>query len=276
MYNDKIGKFSGLDRALSQKKSPNAYLQKTSHYLNIPKSVCLPWYAAACDSVISQVIPRLQAVEAIFLVGGFADCEILHQSFNNIDVECVPGPVVPENPGLAVVKGAVKYGPIPKAIASRVSHATYGVKICVPFKEGHDVQKRFYVRSRSCHYCRDIFDVFVVKGKEVDPSKPYTDVLAPIEKDQNAISCQIYACNSKNPKYVTDEDSIEIGSLSVKLKPLPLNAVTDNRSIEVTMDFSGPEIFVRVKDITDGNGPGGDISECTLDFLPVKNYRQRK
>ena len=174
-----------LGTVLSKERSPNAYIQKGSALLRLSKSTCLTWYRPTINSVVEQVrsLEDELRVDAIFVVGGFAECQIfikeLEEKFSKIQL------VIPGYPGLAAIKGAVQYGPEPKAIASRSSYATYGVNSCTKFREGlHDASKRFWAADKNAYYCDDVFSVFVRKGEEVDPSKPYQQTYFPMRLQQ--------------------------------------------------------------------------------------------
>ena len=268
-----------LYEVLKMNKRSTAYLPKSSHFLTIVKSECSTWYNTTCKSVISIVKGLVweHRIDALFLVGGFADCDLLREALQSTNLKPIQHPVIPDNPGLAVVQGAVKYGPILKAIASRRSPSTYGVNTNMPFKENdHLEEKRYYSKFNRKDYCRDIFSVFVRNGQEVDPSNPYKDTFYPMEAEQSKVTFRIYACESTHPKYVTDIGCRKIGTVSVNIQPLAKDATKDDdsRQIKLTMDFSGPEIFVCATVITDGKI--GEVSECTLDFLEVEKYTIRQ
>ena len=68
--------------------------------------------------------PSVNDVSSILLVGGFAESpmlqEAVREAFSELKI------IVPQDAGLAVLKGAVLYGHQPKAISCRVCKYTYG------------------------------------------------------------------------------------------------------------------------------------------------------
>lgn len=260
-----------LATALTKEFSPDAYIQKGSTLLRIAKSTCLSWYRPTIDSVVEHIqdLKDEYSVEALFVVGGFAECPImmteLKNQFPHLQL------VIPDYPGVAVIKGAVRYGPEPKAIASRTSHATYGVSVSTKFISGtHDESKKFWTAKYNTYYCRDTFSVFVKKGEEVNPSTPYKHTFYAMELDQREISFRIYATDSQNPQYVTDSGCVRIGQIVLPIEALPAGAKTaddDTRSAEMSMDFSGSEIFVTSVDNTKKH-----FVDKTVDYLPVPDY----
>ena len=258
-----------LATALNKESSPSAYIQKGSTFLRVAKSTCLAWYRPTIDSVVDHIRSLVDeyTVEALFVVGGFAECPILTTELENefADLQLV----IPDFPGVAVIKGAVRYGPEPRAIASRTSHATYGVKMSSKFIDDvHDESKKFWSKKHNTYYCDDLFSVFVTKGEEVNPT-PYKQTYYPVELDQTRICFQIYATDSHSPQYVTDRGCVRIGEITVPIERLPpeAKAADDKRSAEVGMDFSGTEIFVTSVDNTKKHRV-----EKTVDYLPVPDY----
>ena len=77
--------------------------------------------------------PNVKDVSSILLVGGFAESpmlqEAVREAFRNKKV------IVPQDAGLAVLKGAVLYGHEPMTISARVCKYTYGVDIDVEFNK---------------------------------------------------------------------------------------------------------------------------------------------
>ena len=260
-----------LASVLSKGASSKVYIpSSTSDYLRVSKDICRSWYRPTIDSVVEQVqsLHKEYKANALFVVGGFAECVILKEELN-AKFPDLPR-VIPPVPGLAVIKGAVRYGPHPKAIASRVSHATYGVACSEAFIEGtHDPSKKFWCERYGRYHCGSIFSVFVKIGDEVNPAKPYIQSYYTVEPGQKTVTMDIYATDEKNPMYVTDPGCKRIGKMTIPVEPLPagVKAKDDHRKVTVQMDFSGSEIFVSSVDDS-----GKHCEERTLDFLPVKEY----
>ncbi|CAC5426225.1 unnamed protein product [Mytilus coruscus] len=75
--------------------------------------------------------PAITNITTLLSVGGYSESPVLinaiKQKFPNLTV------IVPKDPGLAVLKGAVLYGFKPHAITERVSQYTYGVTMQKPY-----------------------------------------------------------------------------------------------------------------------------------------------
>ena len=253
---------------LVQRKNPQVYMTEESNFLHISPDNGLKWYEPTISSTV-ELVRQLDAkyhAEALFVVGGFAKCKILHQrlakEFPILQM------VIPEDPGFAIIQGAVRYGPL-KAIASRTSYATYGIERQRPFRDADDPSKKVWSRKHKAYYCKEAFSVFVTRGQEVNPAALYTSTFTPMELDQTSLTVGIYATDTKDPKYITEPGCIKIGKLSIGIVPLPAGttAADDDREVIVKMDFCGPEIFVTADDNT-----GCYHSEVTVDFLPSCQY----
>ena len=256
---------------LTQRRNPQVYIRERSNFLRISPDTCLEWYEPTISSTV-QLVRQLDAehhVEALFVVGSFAKCKILHQrlekEFPALQM------VVPKDPAFAIIKGAVRYGPL-KAIASRTSHATYGIECQRPFRDDDDPSKKVWSRKHKAYYCYNVFSVFVTRGQEVNPAAPYTCTFTPTNLDQTSLTVDIYATDTKDPKYITEPGCVKIGTLSIGIVPLPAGATAadDDREVIVKMDFCGPEIFVTADDNT-----GHYYSELTVDFLPSCQYHRQ-
>ena len=255
-------------KSLIQSKSPRVYITEGFNCLHVSPDICREWYEPTISSTV-ELVRRLDGkhhVEALFVVGGFAKCKILHQrlekEFSALHL------VVPKDPSFAIIQGAVRYGPL-KAIASRTSYATYGIDYPRPFRDGDDPSKKIWSEKHQYYYCNNSFLVFVTRGQQLNPAVPYTCKCFPLELDQTMMTTSIYATDAKFPKYVTDPGCVKIGTFSIDIVPLPAGATAadDNREVTVKMDFSGPEIFVAADDNT-----GQYHSEQTVDFLPSCQY----
>ena len=257
-------------KSLVRNKSPQVYFNEGSTLLHVSPEICLEWYEPTISSTV-ELIRKLHAkhkVEALFVVGGFAKCKILSQ---RLEVEFPTLQlVIPQGPAFAIIQGAVQYGPV-KAIESKTSHATYGIKCMRPFRDGDDLNKKTWSKKYKTYYCDDIFHVMVTRKQKLNPAQPYTTTLSPTEVDQTSMCIAIYATDAKHPKYVTDSGCVKIGTFSIKINPLPPGATTKDvdRRVTIMMEFSGPEILVTAVDNT-----GNYHSEQTIDFLPTCQYDQ--
>ena len=217
----------------------------------------------SCKKIVDHLrqlfsLPNVKDIPSILLVGGFAESpmlqETVREAFRNKKI------IVPQDAGLAVLKGAVLYGHQPKTISARVCKYTYGVEVRIKFdKTIHPQSKRVLVDG--VDWCEDIFDVHVSVGKLINVGEPqvkqeYTVVKA----DQTAMSFPIYTSNEKEPTFTTDVGCTRLGKLTIDM---PDTSKGMDRGAFVHMTFSGTEITVTAVDKDD---PTKTVS-TNVDFL---------
>lgn len=106
----------------------------TSDKLRIDVTVVMSWFESPINKTIAHMKKllsedKMKAVKQILIVGGFGECKLVQEKirrqFQNKTV------IVPNEAGLAVLKGAVRFGHLPQLVSSRVMKYTYGVGIGV-------------------------------------------------------------------------------------------------------------------------------------------------
>jgi len=188
---------------------------------------------------------ELRDVDTLLAVGGFSESKIMIDAIKE-----KLGPdiavIVPNDPGTAVLKGAVLYGFEPEIITSRVSSYTYGIAMQRDFIPGVDAE------SHRNKMVDDVFDIHVRKGKVVEigqfePEHSYFPML----DEQMCAHFEFYATEKTDPKYTTDNDCQLIGILSVDLTKNTTNG--GKRELLLKINASGTEIVAVVKEKATGN-----------------------
>lgn len=215
--------------------------------LRIEANIMKDLFKEARDSIIEHIDELLRKcditdINTILMVGGFSESPLLQSymrcSFPDKRL------VIPEEPGLAVLKGAVLFGHHPTTIQSRIARLTYGVSMHLNFKNGkHDPNKK--VNIGGVWKCKDIFSKHVERGQtlnfgEVNNEQYYT----PLEGKQKQMALNIYTSTEKDPCYVTDSDSTFLGQLMVDVPNLP----GGSKKVWVRMIFGGTEMQVEARD----------------------------
>nr|XP_022326103.1 heat shock 70 kDa protein 12A-like isoform X2 [Crassostrea virginica] len=178
--------------------------------------------------------------------GGFAESpmlqEAVREAFRNKKV------IVPQDAGLAVLKGAVLYGHQPKTISARVCKYTYGVETNVKFNNDiHPQSKK--VLFDEVEYCGNVFSVHVPVGKLIKVGEPQVEqVYRVIKPDQTGIDFKIYTSNEREPTYTTDVGCTLLGTFTIDM---PDTSKGTDRGAFVHMTFSGTEITVTAVDKDD-------------------------
>jgi hypothetical protein len=199
-------------------------------------------------------------ISAILMVGGFSTSNIIvdavRQAFPNLRV------VVPPEPDLAVVKGAVLYGHAPLTISSRVCKYTYGVAVYVDFNdEIHPPEKKVEIDedNRKEVLCKDVFSKFVEAGESVSVNKSF-DKIYDVTKPHSPMSLQIFATPEKNPLFTTDKHCQMLGTITISP---PHEGWKKGAKIKVSMEFGGTEFKVHASDDQNPN----TLYSTNFDFL---------
>lgn len=204
------------------------------------------FFQPACNGIIKHVKELFQStkmkdVNKILMVGGFSESYILQTEIRNAFPNCQV--IVPEEAGLAVLRGAVLFGLYPRVINSRVARLTYGVDMNAIFDpEIHDKSKKDVIEG--VEYCTGIFDKHVEKGDQLACGEAHDlRFYIPITKQQNVVSFRIYSSSERNPFYIDEPGVAVVGTLHI---PVPVGSI--DRMVYVRMSFGFTEITVKATD----------------------------
>lgn len=189
--------------------------------------------------------------EIILLVGGFAESPYLRARFAELTASWGVRTIIPEQPSVAVLAGAVHFAYDPSVFASWRAPFTLGIGIAQPFEPGVDPESTKTVNHAGDDLCRDRFDVFVVNREALATDKPVTRTYVPISSDQTSILLRLASTTRRDPRYVTEPGVEEVATLTVDLSDtmhLPVEA----RTVEVAMYFGQTHVRVAARNtVTD-------------------------
>jgi len=226
------------------------------------------------DPVVNEIIghiqnllmkPSLKHVEHLFLVGGFAESPLLQSSVR----EALEGRVrviIPNDVGLAILKGAVLFGLDPTVVRVRRSAYTYGVGVLNKFDtKKHDQSKR--VIKDGVVWCKDIFDCFVRVDESVGVGDRVTRSYAPARSKQKSTVINIYCTEKLNVLYTTDKGVTKCGKLRIEMpdvspEEIPVEKRGKPRELQASMIFGDTELKVSAVDVISGRA-----ARATIDFL---------
>ncbi|KAH3704788.1 heat shock 70 kDa protein 12A-like [Dreissena polymorpha] len=170
-------------------------------------------------------------INHIVMVGGFSESPLLQEAIRSM----FPGKhvTIPQDAGLAVMKGAVMFGHNKRQIVSRIARFTYGISV---FK------KTRQERIDSC------FAKFVEIGQSV-PTDGSTGKRHFCHKPgETTAIVPVFATKEKHPVFVHDPGSFEIGYFRINCK----DKYGDISDVNLEMYFGGTEIIVKAKLDTTG------------------------
>ncbi|XP_053376188.1 heat shock 70 kDa protein 12A-like [Mercenaria mercenaria] len=230
----------------------------------VDADVVWEFFHPALKSIIDHVVsllkePSVLGCVAILMVGGFSASPMLQErvrtEFSKLRV------IVPDDAGLAVLKGAVIFGHEPTAINERIIKYTYGTG-CT-HKYDKCCQHPTGRVERNTHgqlVCYDIFDIHASAGQSVKLHEEQPEeIYSPSEDNQDAVGFGIYSSPSTHPYFTFENDCKQIGYFSI---PIADKSLGRNRSFGCTFIFGGTEICVKVVD-----KENGEVTYEAINFL---------
>nr|XP_022291963.1 heat shock 70 kDa protein 12A-like [Crassostrea virginica] len=215
-------------------------------------------FLSACAGIIRHIHdlldkPKMKGTNTILMVGGFSESPILQARIKQEFRDCKI--VIPNEPSLAVLKGAVNFGHNPCVISERIAKYWYGIASLQKFNP----KLHSYEKKRS-DLCDDIFEICVRRGDIFKLHDSQTK--GPYETnrdDQKEMEFDIYVSDSDlPPMYVTDEECYYLGTLTVEL---PKTKKGEKRSVFLNFIFGGTVLHVQATINAD------EVAKAMFDFL---------
>ncbi|XP_063413780.1 heat shock 70 kDa protein 12A-like [Mytilus trossulus] len=241
----------------------------TGDKLRMEAGILREMFGSIVDDIIRQVgclltNKRRYDINHIIMVGGLSESEYMQKSIQNAfpDVNVM----IPEDPELAVMKGAVLFGFNPSIISARVARFTYGTNSFIPFIKGQHPESKKVVMDG-----RDLCEDFFVKYVAVGDILPINTVIGPkrympIRKKQRCANVQVFASSDPDPYFVTDTNSQFIGLLTFQFHD---NKGELNRPVLLKMIFGGTELAVEAMEEKTGN-----TVVASFEFLDPKDQEK--
>lgn len=183
--------------------------------------------------------PQLADVNAILLVGGFGECELVKSAFR----KTFPNNrlIIPSDAGLAVLKGAVRFGHLPNLVSVRVSRFAFGREVWPSFDEKqHDSSKKSVQLGKQI--CKEVFWKMVDVGDEIPIGKEIAQCGTAIDITQMFACIKIFSSESHNPRYVTSPGCKFLGSIKIQL---PYGKKIEDKNHKIILIFGDTELKVR-------------------------------
>ncbi len=220
--------------------------------VKLPNSKVLEFFNICLDKIVQKVkdiLNTISNVNYIFLVGGFAESDLLKERIVNefektMEVNKV---IIPPKPYLAIVEGALKYTFDSNIIKSRIANKTYGIGVKVPFQEGfHKDEKKFFDEVERIYRCKDAFDVFVRKGQRVGTEEKFTEFVTPLDINCAYITCDFFCSQDKDVRYTDSEGVMPFGKIVVDVSET-IGKPREERKVQLELKFG--EEFITVNAI---------------------------
>ncbi|XP_050700037.1 heat shock 70 kDa protein 12A-like isoform X2 [Eriocheir sinensis] len=229
------------------------------HRLFLPTLISI---TEAIEGVLAS--PEVRALQYMFLVGGFAESEVLQKHIRDAFSHRVRV-VIPQGTGLAILRGAVQFGLDPGIVTVRRSRLTYGVGVLNRFNPAeHPREKR--VTAAGGEWCADVLDRFVGVDESVAVGDVVVRSYTPATPKQSTVILHLYATERHDVKFVTEPGVDRVGTLHLDLGPPSSTTSTTppSREISVHMRFGDTEVKASAVDHLTGHCVKADIDFLTL------------
>jgi hypothetical protein len=191
------------------------------------------------------------------MVGGFSECELVQDAIRDKIGSSITL-IIPEEAGLAVLKGAVLFGHQPKIVSRRIAKITYGIQSWPEWDADlHPVSKRVVIDGQT--RCRDVFTRYITIGDSIESGHAVSQVFQALNSEETTLQCNVYRSTQTNPRFITDPSCQRLGILTIQLPP---HTPGQTREIEETLIFGETELLCRARDLRTGR-----TAEVQFDLL---------
>lgn len=203
---------------------------------------------ALFEDLEKAVNDHLVNIQEIYLTGGLPKSEIVVQKFK----EKFPKfkIIIPKDPDLAVLKGAVWFGlksrcifkDIKPWVKEQKSPMTYGFNTMKEFKDGDPEEKKITVDGQN--YCVDCFEKIITRDEFIELGKPIERTLYVVSSEKKEIVLLFFMSDEEKPQYVTEPSCKCIGKLTVHTPDLQREGKKD-KTVKVSITFDAELITVQ-------------------------------
>ena len=220
--------------------------EQDSDKLKIQGKQFKSFFNAAIEDILKHMERIVDAVpchiQTILLVGGFAESPVLQKAV----IDKFKGRfkvIVPIDPSLCVMKGAVLYGFNPSSIEYRRSRYTYGIATSLRFREGEHPENRKFIGKGEA-FCDNIFDKHVEIDQEIPTNMAHGErIYYPITNNDKLFYISLYRSTEKNPKFVDEQGCWRVGTAVIPID-LSVGKTSRDRPIKVKIMFGTSDINV--------------------------------
>ncbi|XP_077498368.1 heat shock 70 kDa protein 12A-like isoform X2 [Amblyomma americanum] len=201
--------------------------------------------------------PRLGAIHYLFLVGGFAESQMLQKELREAFAPHTRV-IIPQGVSLAILRGAVLFGLDPMVVNVRRSRLTYGVGVLNRFVHGVHPPAKLVVKD-GIEWCADVLDAFVLADQSVGQGDVVVRSYTPAKSGQTRSIIHVYCSERDDVRFITDPGVVRCGTLVLDLSQ---QDAPGRREIQARMVFGETEIKVSALDVATHKCVRADI-----DFL---------
>lgn len=219
--------------------------------LRIENELLRNMFKSTTDKIVRLVNNTLGGIDTkrpihVILVGGFSESVVVQNALKTgLPYHRI---IVPHEPSMSVLKGAVIFGYKPGIIVSRVLRYTYGFQVSNDFNPKiHGFLRE--VEVDSLKLCEKVFEKFVKIHSTVSLGGTIRETFTTTKKFQEVHYLPLYTSIKEQPEY-TDEDSCtHVGNVVVHIP----NPTEKYRDVVVEISFGHTELKIQATDVESGN-----------------------
>ncbi|KAL4234288.1 hypothetical protein ACF0H5_005939 [Mactra antiquata] len=232
-------------------KSPyREKIKVADNKLVIEPSLCYDLFRSACAEIARAIKKVLsdkysKHCTVLILVGGMAGSNVVQEIIKNelegkTNIQRI---IVPPEPELVILKGAVMFGHNPKSIFQRVMRFTYGLRKAKLFNPDMHPEDKM-VTLHGMEFMTDMFSPFITAGSRAPVGFMSYDSLTSIEPFQKVIEIDVYYSTELNPSQVTDNNVWLLGKIEYQIP----NPSKEERTIYIEFIFGDTELIINITD----------------------------
>ena len=195
-----------------------------------------------------RTISGVTGGEIIVLVGGFAESPYLRATFTERMAGESVRVVIPEQPSVAVLAGAVHFAYDPSVFLSWRAPFTLGIGVAKSFEPGKDPESRKITNFAGRQLCLGRFDIFVANRDALLPDEPVTRTYHPIAEDQTTIELSLLSTARRDPRYADEPGAESVASVTIDLSGT-MDVPVEEREVEVAMYFAQTRVRVEARNV---------------------------
>ncbi|XP_060577012.1 heat shock 70 kDa protein 12B-like [Ruditapes philippinarum] len=249
-------------RSLLMKQSLKGQISFTGDKLRVQPEQVKKLFAETCRRIVTHLREifsksAVRNTDTILMVGGFSESIMLQHAVKQAFPE--KKVIIPEEAGLAVLKGAVIFGHNPNMIVARVARQTYGLNVYRNFDPNvHPIERLVIIDGKQ--KCRGCFSKHVEVGQEIPAGMTFEEKsYYPASRSSTSMVCSIYTSSQRNPVFVEDRECKYLGQL-----PMDVSHIENykDRKALVKMIYGQTELGVEVR-----NAKTGEKLSASFNFL---------
>jgi molecular chaperone DnaK (HSP70) len=213
---------------------------------------------------VEEQLDRMRAAsgasggEVALLVGGFAESPYLQARLAGRLAERDVRLVVPAQPSVAVLAGAIHFAYGKQEIVTWRAPSTLGIQAALPFRPGVDPENRRRVNAAGEERCSGRFDIYFASQVAVTSGEPVTRTYWPLREKQRVIKLDLLSTDHVDVQYVTEPEVEKLATLTIDLSAL-LDFPIAERRVEVAMYLDQARVRVEARHALTGEPQAIDV-----------------